>query len=219
MVVLAATARLALTIARLRRRIGATRPRVETTLVLSRRAALRRRVRMKIVRARTVLTRIRRGAISIRQRLRARRHRGPSSRPTGLMIVRRHGSLVRRVHLVRQAHLLRVRVVHHNGRLRLRPSAMRARHLHAAKVRHLHGGRVLPRHSAKVLLRRGGRVRHLRNGRKLLRSINRASENQRIVFRGQWLVLALAAFFWLIESVRRGERPVAAIQRVNRRGR
>jgi len=176
-VVLAATARLALTIARLLRRIGATRPRAETTLVLSRRAALRRRVRMKIVRARTVLTRIRRGAISIRQRLRARRHRGPSSRRTGLMIVRRYGSLVRRVHLVRQARLLRVRAVHHNERLRLRPSAMRARHLHAAKVRH----------------RRGGRVRHLRNGRKRLGSINRASENQWIVFSGQWLVLALAA--------------------------
>jgi hypothetical protein len=54
------------------------------------------------------------------------------------------------------------------------------RRLRAAKVRQLRGGRVRLRHSAKV--------RHRRNGRKLLRSINLASENEWIVFSSQWLV-------------------------------
>jgi hypothetical protein len=195
--VLAATAPPALTTARLLRPIGATRLRVETTLVRSRRAALQRRVRMRIVGARTVLTRARRGTISIRQLLRVRRLRAPRSPRAGLTIVRQHGSLVRQVHLVRQARPLRGRIVRHNGRLRQRHSAMRAhppratkaRHLHGAKV-HLRSAKVLLRRVTRVLLRRAAKVHH-RNGRKL-RSILRArdGENQGIVFSGQRLVLS-----------------------------
>jgi hypothetical protein len=168
--VLAVPARLALTTARLLRPIRATRLRAETMLVLNRRVALRRRVRMRTVRARA-----RRGTISIRQRLRVRRLRGPRTPRAGVTvvrrpIVRRRGSLVRRVHLVRRARPLRVRVVRHNGRLRLRHSAVKVLHRHSAKVRH--------RRDARARHRRDARARLRRNGRKLLRSINLASENQ-----------------------------------------
>ena len=188
MAVLAATAPLALTTAPLLRPIGATRLRVETTLIPSRRAALQRRVRMRIVGARTVLTRARRGTISIRQLLRVRRLRAPKSPRAGLTIVRQRGSLVRQVHLVRQAHPPHGRIVRHNGRLRQRRSAMRA-HPRARKARHLHG--------AKALLRRAARVHH-RNGRKLriiLRA--RSGENQWIVCSGQRLGLKLLATFFM----------------------
>jgi hypothetical protein len=178
----AATARLALITARLLRRIRATRLRAETTLVLSRRAALQRRVRMRTARTRTVLARARRGTISVRQLLRVRRLRARRTPRTGVAIVRRHGSLVRPVHLVRRVRPLRVRIVSHNGRLHLRHSAAKALRLHDARVR--------PRHSAKVLLRHAARVRPRRNGRKLLRSrsVNLESEKQWIVLSGQWLV-------------------------------
>jgi hypothetical protein len=169
--VLAATGLLALIIAGSLRPLRATRLREETTLV-SRRAALRRRVRMTTVRARA-----RRGTISIRRLLRVRRLRGRRVLRAGVTVVRRprvrrHGSLVRRVHLVRPARPLRVRVVHHNGRLRLRHSGVKAHHLRGGRVRRL----------------RAAKVRHRRNGRKLLRSINLASENEWIVFSSQWLV-------------------------------
>jgi hypothetical protein len=188
--VLAATAPLALTTAPLLRPIGATRLRVETTLVPSRRAALQRRVRMRIVRARTVRTRTRRGTISTHRLLRVRRLRAPRRPRAGLTTVRQRGSLVRQVHLVRQAHPLHGRIVRHNGRLRQRRSAMRARHLHGAKA--------LLRRAARVHHRRAARVHH-RNGRKL-RSILRArnGENQWIVCSGQRLGLKLLAtlFMW-----------------------
>jgi hypothetical protein len=198
--VLAATAPLALTSARRLRPIGATRLRVGTTLVLSRRVALQRRVRMRIVRARPVGTRTRRGTISIRQLLRVRRPRAPRSPRAGLTIVRQRGSLVRQVHLVRQARPLRGRIVHHNGRLRQCHSAMRAHHPRATKVRHLRGTKV-HRHSAIVLLRRGARV-HRRNGRKLLRSRTiipaRDGENRWIVCSGQRLVLSCWPLFFMV---------------------
>ena len=181
MAVLAATAPLALTTARLPRPIGATRLRVETTLVLSRRAALQRRVRMRIARARTVRTRTRRGTISIRQLLRVRRLRAARIPRAGLTIVRQRGSLVRQVHLVRQARPLRGRIVRHNGRQRRCHSAMRAHHLRATKARHLHG--------AKVLLRRAAKVHH-RKGRRFLRNRARDGENQWRVFSGRRLVLS-----------------------------
>jgi hypothetical protein len=192
--VLEATAPLALTTARLPRAIGATRLPVETTLVLSRRAALQRRVRMRIVRARTVRTRTRRGTISIHPLLRVRRLRAPRSPRAGLTIVRPRGSLVRQVHLVRQARPLRGRIVRHNGRLRQRgakrahhPRATKARHPRATRARHLHGARA-HLHSARVPLRRAAKL-HRRKGRKFLRNRARDGENQGIVSRGQRLVL------------------------------
>ena len=212
MAVLAATAPPALTTAHLPRPIGATRLPVETTLVLSRRAARQRRVRMRIVRARNVRTRTRRGTISIHQLLRVRRLRAPRSPRAGLTIVRQRGSLVRRVHLVRQARPLRGRIVRHNGRLRQRhgakrahhpratkahhpratkahhPRATKARHPRATKARHLHGAKV-HLHSARVPLRRAAKV-HRRKGRKFLRNRARDGENQWIVCRGQRLVLS-----------------------------
>jgi hypothetical protein len=187
--VLAATGLLALIIARSLRPLRATRLRGETTLVLSRRAALRRRVRMTTVRARA-----RRGTISIRRLLRVQRLRGLRVLRAGVTvvrrpIVRRHGSLVRRVHLVRPARPHRVRVVHHNGRLRLRHSGMRVHHLRARKARHLPG--------AKVLLRRAAKVHH-RNGR-MLRSILRVKggENQWIVCSGRRLGLSCWPVFFM----------------------
>jgi hypothetical protein len=176
--VLAATAPLALTTAHLLRPIGATRLRAETTLVLSRRAALRRRVQMRTARTRTVLARARRGTISIRQLLRVRRLRARRTPRTGVAIVRWHGSLVRRVHLVRRVRPLRVRIVSHNGRLRLRHSAVKVRRLRDAKALRLHDARVRPRRNGRKLLR------------KLLRSrsVNLESEKQWIVLSVQWLV-------------------------------
>ena len=176
MAVLAATAPLALTTARLPRPSGVTRLRVETTVVPSRRAALQWLARMRIVRARTVRTRTRRGTISIRQLLRVRRLRAPRIRRAELTIVRQRGSLVRQVPLVRQARPLRGRIVRHNGRQRQCHSAMRAHHPRATKARHLHGAKVHP-HSAKVLLRRAAKAHH-RKGRRFLRNRARDGENQ-----------------------------------------
>ena len=211
MAVLEATAPLALTTARLPRAVGATRLPVEATLVLSRRAALQRRIRMRIVRARTARTRTRRGTISIHQLLRVRRLRAPRSPRAGLTIVRPRGSLVRQVHLVRQARPLRGRIVRHKGRLRQRHSAMRvhhpraakARHPRATKARHLHGAKM-PLRSARVPLRRAAKV-HRRKGRKFLRNRARDGENQWMVCRGQRLSFELLASFlvrgvWLLDE-------------------
>ena len=204
MAVLAATAPLALTTARLPRPIGATRLRVETTLVLSRRAALQRRVRMRIVQAETVRTRASRATISIHQLLRARRLRAPRSPRAGLTIVRQRESLVRQIHLDRQARPLRGRIDRHNGRLRRRHSAMRAHHPRATKARHLHGEKV-HLHSAKVHLRRVTRVPlrpaakvHHRKGKKFLRNRAKDGENQRLCIQRPAASFELLATFLMV---------------------
>lgn len=199
MAVLEPTAPLALTTPRLPRAIAATRLPVETTLVLSRRAALQRRVRMRIVRARAVRTRTRRGTIYIHPLLRVRRLRVPRSPRAGRTIVRqarplrgrivRHNGRLRQRHGAKRAHHPRATKAHHPRATKARhPRATKARQPRATKARQLHGAKV-HLHSARVPLRRTAKV-HRPKGRKFLRNRARDGENQWIICRGRRLVLS-----------------------------